>query len=109
MLPDSPGYFEIHRVGREISYEEFYAQYFIPEVPVVIEQLGKDWPACKKWSRSYLQERLANEPSVCDVILFLQLGWDVMSEDFTIPDIINSLDLSPDVLDHDHNAIMWVN
>jgi hypothetical protein len=109
MLPNSPGYFEIQRLGRGISFDDFYEQYFIPEIPVVLEKLGEDWPACRKWNQSYLQNRLADESSVLDVILYLQLNWDVMAEDFTVPEIVDRVNQSADVFDYEHKARIWIN
>lgn len=47
---------EIPRV-RGISKEEFLKEYFIPQRPVIFEDLSADWPAVQKWSLEYFREK----------------------------------------------------
>ena len=42
---------------KNLSKEDFLREYFIPKKPVVIEDLSKSWPAYKKWSFDYFQEK----------------------------------------------------
>ncbi len=46
---------QISRV-KTITKEEFLRDYFIPQKPVVIEQLIEDWPAYQKWNLDYINE-----------------------------------------------------
>ena len=55
------GYFPIARVSRDISYEEFYENYFLREQPVIIEGMGKNWTALSKWNSEYLVNELGVE------------------------------------------------
>ncbi|WP_417884845.1 cupin-like domain-containing protein [Zunongwangia sp.] len=47
---------ELPRV-KGISKEEFLQEYFIPQRPVVFEDLAKNWPAYHKWSFEYFKEK----------------------------------------------------
>lgn len=47
---------DIPRV-KGISKEDFLKDYFIPQRPVVFEDLSADWPATKKWNFDYFQEK----------------------------------------------------
>ncbi|CAN5187629.1 hypothetical protein BH23BAC2_BH23BAC2_15820 [soil metagenome] len=47
---------DIPRV-KGISKEEFLRDYFIPERPVVFEDLTRDWPASRKWDLDYFREK----------------------------------------------------
>ncbi|SDR79779.1 Cupin-like domain-containing protein [Formosa sp. Hel1_31_208] len=55
----------LHDIPREIniSKEEFIANYFRPQKPVVIEGFIEDWPAYKKWSLDYMKD-VAGEKTV---------------------------------------------
>lgn len=46
---------EIDRV-KTISKEDFIANYFKPQKPVVIERFIEDWPAFSKWNLDYMAE-----------------------------------------------------
>jgi len=41
---------------KTVTKEEFSANYFKPQKPVVIEQLIKDWPAYDKWDLDYINK-----------------------------------------------------
>ncbi|MBT8295914.1 MAG: cupin-like domain-containing protein [Gramella sp.] len=42
---------------KNLSKEDFLREYFIPEKPVVLEDLTEHWPAYKKWSFEYFREQ----------------------------------------------------
>ena len=44
----------IERIG-SISKEDFIKNYYIPQRPVLIENLTEDWGARKKWDLDYIQ------------------------------------------------------
>lgn len=39
-----------------ISPEEFKTKYYQPQIPVVITEMAKEWPAYKKWNWDYFKE-----------------------------------------------------
>ncbi len=43
-------------VVNSISPEEFKQKYYLPQCPVVIKELAKDWPAYTKWNWDYIKE-----------------------------------------------------
>jgi len=47
---------DIPRV-KGITKEKFLKEYFIPQRPVVIEDLTEDWPAKTKWDLNYFKEK----------------------------------------------------
>lgn len=47
---------DIPRV-KNLSKEAFLKEYFIPEKPVVFEDLSQDWPAVKKWDFDYFRKK----------------------------------------------------
>jgi Cupin-like domain len=51
-------YFEIDRVKKNISPEEFAAKYYLPQVPVAIIGIALDWPAVRLWTPEYLIGKL---------------------------------------------------
>lgn len=44
--------FEIDRVEATIPPEEFAANYYLPQIPVVVAGIARHWPAARLWSRS---------------------------------------------------------
>ena len=46
---------EVPRV-KGISKEEFQQEYFIPQRPVIFEDLAKTWPAYQNWSFDYFRK-----------------------------------------------------
>jgi hypothetical protein len=47
---------DITRV-KGLSKEDFLRDYFIPQRPVVFEDLTRDWPATQKWNLDYFNEK----------------------------------------------------
>ena len=47
-------------VVADISHDEFQKKYFQPQVPVVIRNLSKNWPAYTKWNWDYFKEVTGN-------------------------------------------------
>ncbi|MCF4100454.1 cupin-like domain-containing protein [Gillisia sp. M10.2A] len=45
---------------RGISKETFLREYFIPQQPVVIEDLSEDWGATRKWDLEYFRQKAGN-------------------------------------------------
>ena len=48
---------------KTITKEDFYNNYFKKQIPVVVEQLTKDWPAYDKWKLDYIKD-IAGEKTV---------------------------------------------
>lgn len=109
MTHHTPGYFEIDSVGSDITAEDFERDYLRPERPVIIEGAGAAWPALGRWDLPYLRQRLAAEPSVRNLALFLTLDGDVMAEDFSYPPFVAGLRTSPDIFPYPTNARIWIN
>lgn len=42
---------------KELSKEEFQKKYFIPQKPVILEDLTKEWPAFDKWNFDYFRSK----------------------------------------------------
>lgn len=47
-------------VKEQISAEEFNQQYLLPEKPVVLKNLWKDYPAHSKWTTDYFKQELGD-------------------------------------------------
>jgi len=45
---------------KNLSKEDFLKKYFIPEKPVVLEDLTQDWPAYQKWNFDYFREKVGD-------------------------------------------------
>jgi len=48
-------------VVEHISGEDFKKNYYEPQVPLIIRNLAKDWPAYTKWNWEYLKQAAGNE------------------------------------------------
>lgn len=48
-------------VVNSISPEEFKQKYYLPQYPVVIKELAKDWPAYTKWNWDYIKEAVGDK------------------------------------------------
>ncbi len=42
---------------KDISKEDFLKDYFLPQRPVIMENLSEDWPAKEKWNFEYFREK----------------------------------------------------
>lgn len=45
----------------DISPEEFKTQYYQPQIPIVIKNFAKQWPAYTKWTWDYFKSIIGNE------------------------------------------------
>ncbi|HRH48593.1 MAG TPA: cupin-like domain-containing protein [Panacibacter sp.] len=48
-------------VVSEISPEDFKKNYFIPQVPLIIKDMAKQWPAYTKWNWQYFKEIVGDQ------------------------------------------------
>ena len=62
-LPPNFNYMELRPVDvvSEISPEDFKKNYFIPQVPLIIKDIAKQWPAYTKWNWQYFKEIVGNQ------------------------------------------------
>lgn len=104
-----PGYFEIPRVSPDTPFEVLDRDYFRPEMPVIIEGAGRDWPALKKWDLAYLREKLSGQPSVRHIVTFLLMDNDVLGDDAVYPDFIEKLNAPARIFPYRSNARIWIN
>lgn len=103
------GYFPISRVSRDIAYEDFYENYYLKEQPVIIEGIGNDWPAIKKWNSEYLLDALSSEPSAKYSRLWYWLDRGGLQQDYVTPDIVERLSESPRIFPrNDRHMRLWV-
>nr|WP_320135367.1 cupin-like domain-containing protein [uncultured Amphritea sp.] len=103
------GLFDIARASSDISFEEFSDNYFTPEIPVVIEGIGKDWPARQRWNEKYLHEKLSKEPSATTASLWYWMDRDTLIEDYTTPTFINQIIDSPIAFPRTQHLRLWIN
>ncbi|WP_437975217.1 cupin-like domain-containing protein [Sorangium sp. So ce295] len=50
---------EIERVGI-IGVREFHARFVTPETPVILTRMIDDWPAARRWTPAYFQQRFGD-------------------------------------------------
>ena len=102
------GYFEIAREPPDITFDDFWCRYFVPERPVIIEDVGKHWLARARWNEDYLHEKLSREPSATTAVLWYRMGRDVLAEDYDTPEFVRVLLDSPHILARDDVMRIWV-
>ena len=82
------GYFEIARESSDLPIDEFVNRYYTPEQPVIIENVGTDWPAKELWTEHYIREKLAKEPSSATASLWYWMERGTLDSDYQVPGII---------------------
>ena len=85
------GFFSISRVSPEITFEDFFEQYYLQEQPVIIEGLGKDYPAVRRWNSDYLVNALSREGTARATALWYWLDLGTLQDDYQTPGIISGL------------------
>ncbi|GAA0398311.1 hypothetical protein GCM10009133_03950 [Cocleimonas flava] len=85
------GYFEIAREPSSISSEVFTEKYYKTETPVIIENIGQDWPAISTWSEDYIREKLAKDAKAKAASLWYWMEKGSLEEDYQTPEIIDQL------------------
>jgi len=84
--------FDIPRVPFNIRPETFHRHCYEPRRPVVIEGVGRDWPATRHWSREYLERQLERSGSSAARKLF---WWDIddslLADDLPRVEVIEAL------------------
>lgn len=109
MKQDKKGYFEIARESADISFEHFCRHYFDTERPVIIEGIASQWNATNVWTEDYIREKLADEPSAKAASLWYWMERDTLNQDYTMPEIIERLIDSPQIIPRDTLLMrLWV-
>ncbi|WP_417225404.1 cupin-like domain-containing protein [Amphritea sp.] len=103
------GFFDVARVSSDISFADFCDSYLTPEVPVVIEGAGKNWPARERWNEEYLHKKLAKEASASAASLWYWLNREALVEDYTTPPFINQCLDSTAAFPRKKHLRLWIN
>lgn len=100
--------FDIAREPASLTYEAFRARYFLPERPVLIEGLAADWPARRRWTRDYLRQALAEEPSAKPSSLWYWLDRGALEGDYETPAIVSALYAGDGLFPRTANLRIWL-
>ena len=100
-------YFEIAREPASLSHSDFLHKYYSTETPVIIENVGKDWPAMGSWSESYIREKLAQYSTAKAASLWYWMEKGSLDEDYETPEIINKFIESDDVFPRNELMRIW--
>ncbi len=101
------GYFEIAREPSSISFNEFSEKYYLTETPVIIESIGKNWPAIKNWNEQYIREKLTQDSTAKAASLWYWMEKGTLEQDYKTPEIINQLLSSDDVFPRNELMRIW--
>ncbi len=101
-------YFEIARENADISFDNFCKRYYDTEQPVIIENVGYDWPARKRWNEAYIREKLAKEPTAKAASLWYWMERETLNDDYQSPEIINKLLDSTEVFPRTEIMRIWL-
>jgi hypothetical protein len=101
------GYFEIPRVGADISFEEFKEKYWDPEQPVIIQGVADNWPA-KNWSNEELYQKLCDEPSATAAVYWYWVNRQALTDDFDMPDIVDKCIDSPNTFHRNKHVRIFI-
>ena len=100
--------FPIAREPADLSFDDFYARYYLREQPVIIENLAGDWPACARWTEDYLQHALSAEPRAKASALWYWLETGALQDDYRVPDIVDQLYARDATLPRTENLRIWI-
>ncbi len=100
--------FEIAREPADISFEDFCRRYYDTEQPVIIENVGVNWPARKRWHESYLRQKLSQETSAKAASLWYWMERNTLKEDYQTPAIIDQLIDSNNVFPRTEIMRIWL-
>jgi len=102
-----PRYFEIPQEPASLSFDDFYAQYFLPEKPVLIKQVGNDWPAKQKWTDNYVREQLSKEPSAKAASLWYWLEEGTLEQDYETPELVSQIIALQEIFPRNELMRIW--
>lgn len=101
------GFFEIAKEPASISFDSFIEKYYQTETPVIIENVGKNWPAISLWSEDYIRTRLSKEAKAKAASLWYWMEKDTLDDDYVTPDIIDQLLDSDDIFPRNELMRIW--
>ena len=102
-------FFEIAREPASLSYDDFFEKYYTTETPVVIDSIGKHWPALGTWSEAYIREKLAQDSTAKAASLWYWMEKGTLDQDYETPEIINSFLDSDEVFPRNELMRIWAN
>ena len=98
---------DIRRV-ENVTPDQFYNQYFLPEIPVIIKSVTDDWEAKNTWNFKYLKNKMVNIERT-DKVLWNEFAPGTFGTDFTLPEIVSTCLKSPLVSHQTNNERLWMN
>jgi len=104
---ENKGYFEIAREPASISIDEFTQKYYETETPVIIENIGENWPAISLWNEDYIRQKLAKDKSAKAASLWYWMEKGTLEEDYETPEIIDQLLHADDVFPRTELMRIW--
>lgn len=91
------------------SRAEFLENHVLPERPLLIKGLAKNWPAREKWSPDRLRADLHDHPKVKDRGVFFVSRKPVLKDDIVMPDFLESILKSDQVMPDSVAWRFWIN
>jgi phosphoribosyl-ATP pyrophosphohydrolase len=101
--------FEVQRVSNDISFNDFYENYFEPEIPVIIENVSTDWLATTKWNQDYLKNELSKEKTIKDADLWYHCLLGFLKNDYEVPHVIQELLTHSNIFPRKDCLRIWIN
>lgn len=84
-------FFEIAKENSNLSVEDFLQRYYHPERPVIIENVGNNWPARQCWNEHYIRQKLAKEPGAETALLWYWMELGSLDDDYQTPAVISAI------------------
>lgn len=82
-------HFEIKRISiRDLDPKTFLTEYFLKDVPVVITDVGADWPIHKRRTPETVLQQLQQSESVTYVYAWYNATKEFLSDDYKTPDFV---------------------
>lgn len=106
--PENRHYFDIARERSDIPFADFCHRYYDTEQPVIIEQVGADWPAKTLWTESYIREQLSKESTAKAASLWYWMEKGTLENDYQTPSIIERLISSPTTFARTELMRIWI-
>lgn len=104
---NNKGYFEIAREPASITLEQFSEKYYLIEKPVIIENVGANWPAISLWTEDYIRDKLSKDNSAKAASLWYWMEKGTLDEDYETPEIIEQLINSNNVFPRTEQMRIW--
>lgn len=106
-LSQLPHYFVINTEPATLSFDDFYQRYFLPEKPVLIKNIGNDWPAKQVWTDAYVREQLSKEPSAKAASLWYWMEEGTLQEDYQTPELVNKIIAMDEIFPRNELMRIW--